>query len=149
MNIGFTGTQRYQTGGQKNALGKFLYYHFCKYHNAEFHHGMCIGADHDAHKIAHRLGYEIIFHPPLSKFKVADIKCVSLMKLENMRDPKEYLERNHDIVDETDILIATPNGFLEEQRSGTWSTVRYARKQGKHIYIIYPDSSIEEENGKI
>ena len=52
--------------------------------------------------------------------------------------PKDYLERNHDIVDETDMLIATPGEEQEVQRSGTWATIRYARKQKRTILTIYP-----------
>jgi len=47
--------------------------------------------------------------------------------------PTPYLSRNRAIVDETEMLIATPAEFTEQQRSGTWSTVRYARACGKKV----------------
>ena len=47
--------------------------------------------------------------------------------------------------DETDMLVACPKG-PEEVRSGTWSTVRFARKRGKRIVIIMPDGTVTEEN---
>jgi outer membrane protein insertion porin family len=56
------------------------------------------------------------------------------------------LDRNRAIVDSCDVLIACPKG-PEEQRSGTWATVRYARKQKKRIVIIWPDGEVTEEKG--
>ena len=61
-----------------------------------------------------------------------------------MRKPKPYLERNKDIVDETGLLIATPKGE-EIVRSGTWSTIRYARKNHKKIIIIMPNGNLRFE----
>ena len=51
---------------------------------------------------------------------------------------KEYIERNHDVVDTCDLLIAMPNTELEVVRSGTWATIRYARKLKKVIVILEP-----------
>lgn len=50
---------------------------------------------------------------------------------------KPYLKRNIDIVDNTDILIGCPSGE-EIVRSGTWHTIRYAKKQNKKIMMIRP-----------
>lgn len=50
---------------------------------------------------------------------------------------KPPLERNKDIVDMCDILIAVPiDPEVEEQRSGTWATIRIARAKGKKIIMI-------------
>ena len=55
-----------------------------------------------------------------------------------------YLERNRKIVDNSDMLLAAPAGpEAEHLRSGTWSTIRYAIKMGKRVFIILPDG--EEE----
>ena len=48
------------------------------------------------------------------------------------------LERNRFLVDHADLLLAVYNG---ERRGGTAATVRYARKQGKEILILDPDTS--------
>lgn len=44
-------------------------------------------------------------------------------------------------------MIATPSSKEEELRSGTWSTVRYARKLRRPVTLIYPDGSVVEEKG--
>lgn len=57
------------------------------------------------------------------------------------REPGPYLWRNHQIVDATSALIAAPFGFEEELRSGTWATVRYARKLGRPVRFFWPDGT--------
>jgi predicted Rossmann fold nucleotide-binding protein DprA/Smf involved in DNA uptake len=60
------------------------------------------------------------------------------------RAEKPYLARNRDIVLETIALIAAPAEPQERIRSGTWSTVRFAKKQGKTVILILPDGTIEQ-----
>jgi hypothetical protein len=55
---------------------------------------------------------------------------------------KPYLVRNHEIVDDSQVLIAAPKEFTEQLRSGTWATIRYARKIGRTVRIVFPDGSI-------
>jgi len=64
-------------------------------------------------------------------------------------DPRPPLVRNRDIVDATDMLIAAPATRKEVLRSGTWATIRYAKKMKKWIYIIYPSGHKEIIRGKI
>jgi hypothetical protein len=59
-----------------------------------------------------------------------------------MRPERTYLERNKDIVRESASLIAAPLQAEEQQRSGTWSTVRFARKIGKPVFLILPDGTV-------
>jgi len=138
MNIGFTGTQQGMTKEQKNS-----FYYAINFKNnisdgSEFHHGDCIGADEQAVDIVMNLEFTIVCHPPIKTVKRA------FTPSDYQRPPKDYLVRNHDIVDETDILIATPKEETgEELRSGTWATVRYARKKGRKILIIRPSGKIE------
>lgn len=135
MKIGFTGTQQGMTKAQKRAFWTIIN----SYNLSEFHHGDCIGADFNAHQIV--LAYnksEIIIHPPINGSKRQNCKWFTEIK-----PAKGYLERNHDIVDSTDMLIATPKEYDEQLRSGTWATVRYARKTNKKLIIIYPDGSYD------
>ena len=90
----------------------------------ELHHGDCFGWDLQCQLTAYLLGVKTTAHPPDNDGFRAFTKSDVIML------PLPYLARNHNIVDVTDFLIAAPNG-PEKQRSGTWSTVRYAKKTGK------------------
>lgn len=143
MNLGFTGTQLGCTEPQLEGLRGQLHLltPFDK-QQQRFHHGLCIGADKQAHDIARTIGWCIIGHPPSNYSKMASCRC------DEYRPEKPYLDRNRDIVDETEQLLATPATFGELQRSGTWATIRYARKLRRPIYIIWPDGRITTENVK-
>ena len=136
LKVGFTGTQHGMNDVQKAELEKII----TSKNFDEFHHGMCVGSDKQAHDMisSSTKQIKIIGHPPKFKGSIADCSCDLLMKAD------EYLIRNHNIVDATDVLIATPD-TKEKVRSGTWSTVRYARKQGKKIYIISKNGRITIE----
>ena len=109
----------------------------------EFHHGDCVGSDKRAAFLAHDAGLRLFEHPPTNRSKRAYVSSF----LESTKlPPKPYLERNHDIVDASDALFATPNTMEEVMRSGTWATIRYARKRLKPIIIIWPDGTVTEEN---
>ena len=103
----------------------------------EFHHGDCDGADTFAHCIAAR-ETTIVIHPPKNpKYRSY---CAEQFTEEGYLiielKPRPYLIRNHAIVDESDLLIALPKTLTEELRSGTWSTIRYARTSGTKVLII-------------
>lgn len=100
----------------------------------EFHHGDCTGADSEAHDVADgAFGVKKIWvHPP------DDPKKRAFRVSPHVLRPRPYLERNRAIVDACDVLIATPKSTSEELRSGTWATVRYARKSGKRVLILEP-----------
>jgi hypothetical protein len=135
MQVGFTGTQRGMTEAQKAHLQIVL----CGFgRGGELHHGDCIGADSEAHDVADACGYCIILHPPSNPYKRAWREVPRHL----MRPELPYITRNHRIVNETEWLIATPSEFEEQLRSGTWSTVRYARRQRRKICLILPDGRV-------
>ncbi len=131
-SVGFTGTQVGMTSVQLQSFYALL--QLIK--SAKLHHGDCIGADAQVHDIAVELEMSIVIHPPLDERKRA-FKWSDLV-----RPARAYLDRNHDIVDESDVLIATPKESLEVLRSGTWATIRYAYKQGKTVLLILPDGRL-------
>lgn len=136
MRTGFTGTQRGMTAKQKTATRHLL----AGMNPCEFHHGDCIGADADAHELFRELKRgKVIIHPPTNSSKRA------LCKGNVILAPLPYLDRNKEIVINSDVLIACPGEFEEQLRSGTWSTVRFARKQMRPIFIVFPDGTVKSE----
>lgn len=133
--LGFTGTQRGITTAQSKRLRKIL----DKDEGEEFHHGDCIGADENANDLAWIRNYKMVIHPPNNRSKRAF--CIG-----EYWPQKSYLERNRDIVNATDLLIACPGEKEEQLRSGTWSTIRYADRLKKPIIILYPDGTWEKRN---
>lgn len=132
VKAGFTGTRKGMTKFQIQCLEYLLR----DLRIEELHHGDCVGADEEADVAARGSGVPRVIHPPQEQSQQA--YCQTTEGKIQVRNRKPYLERNHDIVDETDILIAAPGSTNEALRSGTWATVRYARKQGKRIIILYP-----------
>src|SRR5258706_5332606 len=130
MKIGFTGTQKGMTDYQKNKLRTSLST-IIVLHRGEFQYGDCIGADEVAFNIAIQYGLFTVCHPPINESKRAFTSC------DVMLPAKDYIARNHDIVDDTDILYACPDG-PEKLRIGTWATIRYALKQKKKVVIFHP-----------
>ena len=132
MKIGFTGTSSGMSEAQRAQVLAWLK----ELGGTQLHHGDCIGADADAHTIARSLGLEVIVHPPTNDESRAFCRGAAAE-----REPKDYLKRNKAIVDETDVLVATPYG-PEQRRSGTWSTIRYARKRGRVCYVVMRDGTV-------
>jgi len=140
LHIGFTGTQQGMTGAQKVSFETLIYNLTGPCPDFTFNHGDCVGADAQAHNIVYEIfGCRVYIHPPIDNKKRAWSKGAA-----HTNPPVEYLQRNRNIVNASEILIATPNGFKEERRSGTWATIRYAKRLRKRIFIIYPDGYIEE-----
>lgn len=135
MRIGFTGTRR----GLGNSQGLKLRATISSLEVGEFHHGDCIGADEQAHDIVRQLvpNAHIVSHPPKNTTYQAFTKSDQYWK------PKEYMVRNDDIVRETQLLIACPWEMDEQIRSGTWATVRRARKAGKPVIVIQPNGTLK------
>ena len=131
MTIGFTGTQQGMTEAQIVSVTDTL----LRLDKLEFHHGDCVGTDVQAAKIAKEQGYIIVGHPPTNEYKRA------FFFNDMTRTAKPFIERNHDIVDAVEVLIATPKTAREQHRSGTWATIRYARRNNVLVIIINPDGS--------
>lgn len=129
-DLAFTGTRHGMTACQRRVF-EWL---FIEQQPSRFHHGDCIGADVEAHDVAMMYNVAVILHPPQDESK----RAYCLNALED-REPLPYLDRNHQIVDESELLIATPQTFNEVLRSGTWSTIRYAEKTSTPFIIIYPN----------
>ncbi len=137
MKVGFTGTAKGATVKQLVAVSGLIRHLGV----TQFDHGDCVGSDTQAHDLVRSIGSaEIHLHPPTNS--KSRTRCNA--DVEHL--PAPYLVRNRNIVDSTQVLIATPKGMKEELRSGTWATIRYARKLVRRIFIVYPNGEVETEN---
>ena len=144
MRLGFFGTQDGMTDEQKDTFLKLAKKVKAKYGFVEFHHGDCIGADDDAHTLINenKLTDAIHIHPPRNE----EIRAFLKDKPDNSRsikiklyDERPYIERNHDIVDVCEIMVAAPKEFKEQSESDTWATIRYSKMKKRRTITIYPD----------
>lgn len=141
VHIGFTGTQAGMTEAQQTRAYRLL----LAFRATDLHHGDCIGADDQMDQIGRELGLTIYIHPPDNPSKRAWCNTRPIGESWTEHPPQSYLLRNKAIVESARTLIAAPKETAETVRSGTWSTVRYARKVGKPVYIVWPDGSVTEE----
>jgi hypothetical protein len=136
MKLAFTGSRKGITCHQAEVLEALLL-NLPLTRDSEAHHGACIGADDDFCGLVAELctAVRLIAHPSnlprLTSRRALDLSAVVL-------PCKPPLERNRDLVDAgVDLLIACPDG-PERRRSGTWTTVRRARKLGRSLCVITP-----------
>jgi len=84
---------------------------------------------------------KLIIHPPVDEELRAFCK-----NYYEIRNPFTHFARNRNIVDSSDLLIATPFNDLDRKKGGTWYTINYALKKGVDTIIILPNGI--EENKK-
>lgn len=137
MRIGFTGSSEGITSLQRDKLRELLSAWVSERGEHVAHHGDCVGADAEFHALALELGLRVVVHPPTNPKKRAFCRGFA-----ERRPEKPYLDRNHDIVDSAERVIACSGTMAEVQRSGTWATVRYARKVGKPVWVVFLDGSV-------
>jgi hypothetical protein len=124
MIVGFSGTQRGMSLRQQmqcaDVLQWFLLVSRAESTKPVFYDGDCPieSADQQAREIAQQLGYECRQLPP------------------RKRNAAEFLARNRRIVEHSGVLVAAPETDHEKIRSGTWMTVRYARKCAKPVVML-------------
>ena len=115
---------------------------------AEFHHGDCKGVDAEFHNLVRQTvgsATLIHIHPPTLKKDRAF--CESEPVSTVVYDAKDYLKRNHVMVDACNVVFAFPRSRVEQNRgSGTWAVIRYAKKTGKKCVLVFPcgDTEIRE-----
>lgn len=138
FSVGFTGTQRGMSKIQAEIFGPIWEAFAPKV--GEVHLGDCIGADAEIYALVKRISPHVhtVGHIPNVGNKRA------FCKYDEELPAQSYLVRNKAIVSASAILIAFPGG-AEVLRSGTWSTVRFARKFRKPILLIYPDGFVHRE----
>lgn len=139
FHVGFTGTRDGMTVAQRESLMREMNYIIITYENLTLHHGACVGDDEQFSRWY--VAIPQVAHPcNLASFSVppAELKHVT-----EWRATLPPLVRNRQIVEECELLIACPKGNEKaDYRSGTWATIRYARKQGVAVYTILPNGTV-------
>lgn len=137
MKLGVTATRQGTTPRQRDAFRTVVQV----LNPSEFHHGDCVGGDEESHRIVSEIlpDVQIYVHPPEDPKHRAFVDGPSARV--RILGTRPYLDRNRDIVDAVEVLVAMPAEEVEKLRSGTWATVRYARRIGKQVIVIAPDGS--------
>lgn len=145
MIIGFTGTRRRITVPQYLALRHYIVETQMRgdLHIEKVVHGDCIGAD----AVFDRLVCDqTTWMRELFPSNISDMRANTHLhrpeRVLHVHLPAPPLERNVRIVRRADLILACPRG-AETLRSGTWATIRLARKQEVPVRIIWPDGSVE------
>ena len=136
--IGFTGTSTPLPTPQVNGLISVLTRLRKEY--LWMNNGDCIYADEIAGKIWQYFAGKVWLRPPDNPKKRA------FLDSDECDQPAPYMKRNQTIVDNSSLLVCTPSTMDEVLRSGTWATIRKARKAVIPIIYVYPDGSIVDEN---
>jgi len=135
--LGFASTRSGITVDQMDMIYRVIE----EYGVTELHHGDCKGADSLAHIAALCKRVPVVIHPPnIDDDRAFCTGCRTIMS------PKPYIERDHNIVNACDLLLACPYETGEILRSGTWATVRYAKRLGKEVIVALPDGRVLHYN---
>lgn len=129
MKISITGSRRGLTGRQRAFVLPLL---------ADVKwlvHGGCIGVDRDVHRL--------FDYPERTEVWPSNPEQYAWAQRAAIVHPIEPpLVRNRKIVNATPKLYAFASTYHEIQRSGTWATIRYARKIGHDVTVVWPDGSL-------
>lgn len=98
----------------------------------EAHHGDCVGADEEFHNIVLGFGSfaSIIVHPP------KDPKLRAYCQGDVVLEPKEYKDRNQDIVNASDWVMGAP--ATTQPKGGTWQTIQMGQTRGNLWKVVLP-----------
>lgn len=134
--VGITGTREGCNEVQYVKLQNLV--HLLKKQGAESaHHGDCIGVDHEFAIFADNCDYVTHCYPPTNdKFR-------AFHDSDWIYAEKDYMERDKDIVNVSQLMLCVPKTEKEMMRgSGTWATIRYCRKVDKTHIIILPSGQV-------
>jgi hypothetical protein len=128
MRVGITGTREGMSQHQKEQFVLKL----LELQPTEFHHGDCLGADAEGHDSVREFfpDCKIHVHPPIKDYMRA------FRQGDVMYEPDDYIPRDYRIVDMTEFLIGAPLTDKEIVRSGTWTTIRYAKRIGRNHEVL-------------
>ena len=140
--VGFTGTSGIMTGIQETILRDILESAIVGKGIVVFHGG-CIGVDRFVHNLCLRHGVLVEVFP--SSKHDHWVTPPATYAWGRVHEPAPPLKRNRIIAERTVGLVAVPATETEVLRSGTWSTVRYARKVNKPVVLLLPSGAVKLE----
>lgn len=146
MIVGFTGTRAGWIRRQGWAFKEFIE----SIHIEVFIHGGSIGSDTLAHNTFRSVYPLVPVHVlPADRDKGSVVTMPVHPDRTIIYAESEPLYRNKMIVSVVDGLIAVPRLMSEEKRSGTWYTIRRARKKGVPVVIIWPNGKLLLEENQV
>jgi hypothetical protein len=143
MRVTFTGTRNGMTPAQLRSAMNVFRDLSAMGQQVILLHGACHGADRQAHPLI-----------PLREMYPSndeqwDWASNNAKESDVVYAIDEPIRRNRRMVDSSDIVVAAPKGIHEEHRgSGTWATMRYARRKHRPLYTLWFDGSISFDLNK-
>jgi hypothetical protein len=147
MIVGFAGTRFMVTEAQFTALLEVIFDLDAQQPITQFLNGFARGADRIATSLVLQFTRAMVVAYPgdAAQQDAADEQAQLAPGRVSIHPVLPYLKRNKLIATRCAQLIAVPASAIEERRSGTWATVRYARAAGPPRTIILPDGSLLRE----
>lgn len=139
IHVGFTGTRYGMTKPQlHNVRALLLAIRDGAKEDLCVHHGDCIGADAEFHDIASALHPPsfLVGHPPI------DREHRAFKRFDREVEKLTHFARNRAIVAASTCMIAAPYDMTEQERGGTWYTIRYARRMGVPLVTVLPTGEL-------
>lgn len=143
MRLGFTGTRDGMSITQFDTFHQLVTQKLLIDSEHEWHAGDCLGADEQSTLLVQKLKRD------WARVETHGHPC-------NLRQYRAHLDydvthpiyppltRNKHIVLSSDIIFCAPREYEEVHRgSGTWATIRYARRLNRLHYLIWPDGECE------
>lgn len=146
MSIGFTGSR---SGlASKQALALIALLRGLREAHVIIAHGDCTGSDDHAARIAYALKYRMDVWPGPEGKHAGLWRLLGDQPGVTVHPSMGYRERDWYIVENSDLLVACPSGEeAAQKRSGTWATVRDARKILPRCptIIVWPDGTVADD----
>lgn len=101
-------------------------------------HGDAIGADSEFDALCRTVGIETRCRP-------CTLINQRAFKAKPIAEATNPMARNRAIVKDCDILIGAPPTQKEQEKGGTWNTIRMGRKANKRVVIVLPNGEIMDE----
>lgn len=139
----FSGTRNGMTESQLRACENILK----ALQPARVRHGGCHGADREFHVIAR--DYPRYIHPGDRGQQLWAVKEGFLVPTRDfVFEPTEnHIQRDKLMIDLSTHVLATPKGVVEQMRgSGTWVSIRYAKKLKRPLFVVWPDGVVSDWN---